>query len=101
MYSLLISRYGEEAVLIPSIEGRLHCFGHILNLSVKDMLFESDSEVFEFQSINILDVKTEEVEFLKWRKIDPVGKAHNFILFIHHFSQYRDTFQEIQTDVLK
>jgi hypothetical protein len=101
LYSLLVSRYGEEAVLIPSIEGRLRCFGHILNLSAKDMLFGSDSEAFESQSINILDAKTEEAEFLKWRKIGPVGKAHNFVLFIHRSSQRRDAFREVQTVVLK
>lgn len=51
LHELLINKYGEEMVTIQPAEHRLRCFGHILNLAAKYILFGSDSESFESQPI--------------------------------------------------
>ena len=58
LYKLLIDKYGENTILIPSKEDRLHCFEHPLNLDAKKLLFENDNQ-------NIHDVNDEEMKFIK------------------------------------
>ena len=65
LYALLVNRFGEYAILISSGEARLRCFSHILNLRTKDLLYGSNSEAFEFQSMIVMDTKVKGLEFLK------------------------------------
>ena len=101
LQSLLISRYGEGSVTITSDERRLRCFGHILNLAAKTLLFSADERAFKADINNYPDEKEEEAELNKWRKLGPVGTAHNFVMFIYGSSQRRKEFRKIQVEVLK
>jgi hypothetical protein len=57
-------------------ERRVRCFGHIINLVVKAMLFGSDADSFEQEvSTGLL---TSQREHEKWRQKGPIGKLHNF-----------------------
>ncbi|KAF6527713.1 hypothetical protein HZS61_008015 [Fusarium oxysporum f. sp. conglutinans] len=60
---------------------RLRCFGHILSLAVKALLFGHNSEAFEddIQGNKTLDAKAHEL----WRRKGPVGELHNLIFWIH------------------
>ena len=75
LQSLLI----KEAIIIEIPERRLHCFGHILDLGVKYVLFGSDEQVFQTDFGNADDKKTE--EFLKWRKLifDTPSPTHDIL----------------------
>jgi hypothetical protein len=64
----LISKLGTVPT-ISAEERRLRCFGHILNLVVKAMLFGTDEARLEMSKEDLLI----------WRKIGPVGKLHNVV----------------------
>ena len=74
---------------------------HILNLAAKDLLFGIDINAFEFQDSNSLDAKTEEAEFLKWIKTEPVCTARNLVPFIHRSRQRKDEFNPVQISILR
>jgi hypothetical protein len=58
---------------------RIRCFGHILNLAAKALLFGHSSEAFEDELVKNIDAKTHEL----WRQKGPIGKLHNLVHWIH------------------
>lgn len=56
---------------------RVRCFGHVLNLVVKALLFGHDAEAFEtkIDGEPVLDATQHEI----WQKKGPIGKLHNLI----------------------
>ncbi|KAF5228115.1 hypothetical protein FANTH_14595 [Fusarium anthophilum] len=73
---------------------RLRCFGHILNLAVKALLFRHNSEAFEddIQGNETLDAKAYEL----WRRKGPVGKLHNLIIWIHRSDSLTNFLRSLQ-----
>ena len=74
---------------IPTIsaeERRLRCFGHILNLVVKALLFGNEESALE----------TSKEEMTTWRKLGPIGKLHNVIRYIRSSPQCRECFHRSQ-----
>ena len=65
LYNMLIANYGWKASLISPDDARLRCFGHVLNLAVKALLFGTDTEAFEYNGEGRLDAEAEETEFTK------------------------------------
>ncbi|KAI8395983.1 hypothetical protein FOFC_21513, partial [Fusarium oxysporum] len=59
---------------------RGRCFGHILNLSAKALLFGSNPEAFENQLSGAAALS--ETEHDLWRRRGPVGKLHNLVVDI-------------------
>lgn len=53
---------------------RIRCFGHILHLVAKALLFITDSNTLE-------DIDVD--DFSEWAKRGPVGKLHNLVVWIH------------------
>ncbi|TVY75153.1 putative AC transposase [Fusarium oxysporum f. sp. cubense] len=76
---------------------RLRCFGHILNLAVKALLFGHNSEAFEddIQGNETLDAKAHEL----WRRKGPVGKLHNLIFWIHRSDSLTNLLRSLQLTV--
>lgn len=62
-------------------ERRGRCFGHVINLVVKVILFGTDSEAFEEELDSGHALATAEHEL--WRRKGPVGKLHNLVVAIH------------------
>lgn len=60
---------------------RGRCFGHVINLVVKAILFGKDADAFESCSRQGDVSATTEHEL--WRKKGPVGKLHNLVVAIH------------------
>ena len=59
---------------------RVRCFGHIINLVAKALLFGKDDEVFDSEErLNVLDLAQHNL----WRKKGPIGKLHNLVHWIH------------------
>jgi hypothetical protein len=60
---------------------RVRCFGHILNLVCKQLLFGHDSDAFEdeISADSTIDASRHEA----WRRKGPIGKLHNLIVVIH------------------
>ena len=100
IYKRLSEKY-ESAIFLSPDEARLRCFGHVLNLAAKALLFGIDPDAFEHGSGNELDPKAEEAEFLKWRRSGSIGRAYNFVVFLYRSSQRQQLFRMIQVEILK
>ncbi|GKU08675.1 unnamed protein product, partial [Fusarium langsethiae] len=76
---------------------RLRCFGHILNLAVKALLFGHNSEAFEddIQGNEAPDANSHEL----WRRKGPVGKLHNLIFWIHRSDSLTNLLRSLQLTV--
>jgi hypothetical protein len=70
---------GEEFGFDPD-ERRLRCAGHIINLIARHLLFGFDKNLFEFEGSVPPNLKE---ELNRWRRIGPVGKAHNLVVWIY------------------
>ncbi|KAJ6436023.1 transposase-like protein [Purpureocillium lavendulum] len=69
---------------------RLRCQGHIINLAAKAFLFVTDNEKLEHDdSGNNATLK----EIKAWRQKGPLGKLHNFVVFIQRSVQRSQRFQ--------
>jgi hypothetical protein len=61
---------------------RVRCMGHVINLVVKSLLFgKSDSDFDDLVADNATTNAKEAHD--KWMKKGPVGKAHNFVVWVH------------------
>ena len=82
-------------------ERRLRCWGHIMNLVVKALLFGSKVFKLEKERRDEEDITTyEQQQTLRWRALGAIGKGHNIIKFICISPQRRAAFlsQELQKD---
>ncbi|OAA63224.1 transposase [Akanthomyces lecanii RCEF 1005] len=60
---------------------RIRCFGHVLNLVVKALLFGHKAEAFEADVDGEPGFDAAQHEI--WRKKGPIGKLHNLVHWIH------------------
>ncbi|KAI8396562.1 hypothetical protein FOFC_21110 [Fusarium oxysporum] len=64
---------------------RLRCQCHIINLAAKAFLFITDDEKLEVDNPSVHNVTLRHIE--AWRKKGPLGKLHNFVVFIQRSVQ--------------
>ena len=86
-------------------ERRLRCFGHILNLVVRALLFGSNiialkSTGSSDDSDNDTDNDNDKAESL-WCSHGAVGKLHNIVKYIRRTPQRRAGFMAVQLEVLQ
>jgi hypothetical protein len=63
------------------IHYRIRYQGHVINLVIKLFLFVMDKEVLnEDTETNVYNIIVREIK--NWRKKGPLGKLHNFVVFI-------------------
>ncbi|KAH7459105.1 hypothetical protein FOMA001_g19259 [Fusarium oxysporum f. sp. matthiolae] len=72
---------------------RLRCQGHIINLAAKAFLFVTDNEKLELDDPGVHNVTLKHIE--AWRKKGPLGKIHNFVVFIQRSVQRSQKFLTI------
>ncbi|KEY73851.1 hypothetical protein S7711_10131 [Stachybotrys chartarum IBT 7711] len=60
---------------------RVRCFGHVLNLVVKALLFGHKAEAFEAEVDG--EPGFDAIQHEIWRQKGPVGKLHNLVHWIH------------------
>ena len=76
---------------------RIRCQGHVINLAVKSFLFVTDKEALdEDEERSVYNITVEEIE--EWRKRGPLGKLHNFVIFLAASTQRLHHFLEISTN---
>ena len=80
---------------------RLRCSGHIINLAVKSFLFVIDDEALEAEdreevTSRWLKQTLDEIE--EWRRRGPLGKLHNFVVFIQRSTQRIQKFLSISNN---
>jgi hypothetical protein len=81
------------AASIPSLEvkdSRLRCFGHIVNLVVKAMLYG------DTQLQSQLDDCGDHEAFKVWRKQGAIGRLHNLVTYIGGSDKRRKAFEQSQ-----
>ncbi|KAL6406027.1 putative Transposase-like protein [Ilyonectria robusta] len=72
---------------------RLCCQGHIINLAAKAFLFVTDNEKLERDDAGLHNVTLKQIE--AWRKKGPLGKLHNFVVYIQRSVQRSQKFLAI------
>lgn len=72
---------------------RLRCQGHIINLAAKAFLFVTGSEKLERGESDLHNVTLKHIE--TWRRKGPLGKLHNFVVFIQRSVQRTQKFLAI------
>ncbi|OAQ58400.1 restless-like transposase [Pochonia chlamydosporia 170] len=77
-----------------SMERRGRCFGHVINLVVRAILFGKDVDAFEGR-LGHGDVSAT-TEHELWRKKGPVGKLHNLVVAIHRSDVLTSLLHSIQ-----
>jgi hypothetical protein len=73
---------------------RGRCFGHVLNLAAKAILFGKNTEAFEQQLSGAEALSDAEHEL--WRKKGPVGKLHNLVVTINRSDILTHLLDDIQ-----
>jgi hypothetical protein len=77
---------------------RLRCFGHIVNLAAKAFLFGKDPEAFEVEADSYARLQQEDKELEAWRRLGPIGKLHNVVVYIRKTPQRREAFMKLAND---
>jgi hypothetical protein len=72
---------------------RLRCMGHVINLVARMLLFGVDPDGFEEENQTPKELR-KELEL--WRKLGPVGKLHNIVVWIMRSPQRRQKFYKHQ-----
>lgn len=75
---------------------RGRCFGHILNLSAKALLFGKSVYAFEKQLRG--EAMLTETEYELWQKRGPVGKIHIIVTEIHRSDRLTYMLRDLQLD---
>ena len=73
---------------------RLRCQGHIINLAVHSFLFVTDSDNIEDNNMSTNTPATLE-EIQDWRRYGPLGKLHNFVVYIQASPQRLQAFKKL------
>jgi len=74
------------------IEVRLRCFGHVLNLAVKAILWGKEIETFD---LNYGEAQRELGVLREWQWKGPLKKLHNVVTYILKTPQRRDAFESV------
>lgn len=83
-------------------ECRLRCFGHIMNLVVKKLLFDPKGSELEAElEPDLTPDKKAEIMKIKWRAYGAVGKCHNVIKYIRYSPQRRQVFLALNLEGLE
>jgi hypothetical protein len=80
---------------LAPLERRLRCIGHIVNLVAKAFLFGADAKHYEADEFGIQDEESQIKSIELWRKLGPVGKLHNLIMYIRSSSKRMDAFNDV------
>jgi hypothetical protein len=80
---------------IDTDEQRLRCFGHVVNLVVKALLFGEGLSAFKKE----LDGATDLNQYKVWRKKGAIGKLHNLVVYITRSGQRTLAFNKAQEEI--
>ena len=85
----------QEGVFYDAQQRRLRCNGHVINLAVQAFLFGKTVDDYEFPE-NLTDSPSD-VQLNQWRKLGPLGKLHNIIVWIMGSPQRIQSFRDRTT----
>jgi hypothetical protein len=84
-----------EKYTIDEAEQRMRCFGHVVNLVVKALLFGEGLAKHQKE----LDGASDHEKLKIWRKKGAIGKLHNLVIYISRSGQRIIAFNKAQQEV--
>ena len=75
LITTIATSLNDEGVLYNSIQRRLRCNDHVLNLAVQVFLFEK--RVNDFGYLRNKADSSSDTQLNQWRRLRPLGKLHN------------------------
>jgi len=90
----IAQQLSQQGISFNPVERRLRCFGHVINLVVKALLWGTNAEAFPPEITNQQELQQEAEELATWRRKRPLGKLHNIIVWISRTPQRCDQFSE-------
>lgn len=88
----------EEGVRYNYTQRRLRCNGHVINLSVQAFLFGKVVNDYEYPEN--MSVAPNDVQLNKWRKLGPLGRLHNIVVYIMGSPQRIQAFKRISDGLM-
>ena len=73
----------------------VRCYGHILNLVVKVFLYGKKSAYLASNTDERRTIEKENRDLDRWRKVGPLGKLRNIIVWIRSSPQRREAFHKV------
>lgn len=73
---------------------RIRCAGHIINLVARKLLFGYNPDALEYELDNLGNESDAALD--QWRKMGPLGKLNNVVVWISKSGQRKSKFRELQ-----
>ena len=101
LISIVAEAFRTDGVFYHTEQRRLRCNGHVLNLSAQAFLFGKASDDLEYlkEELDPIVVPSE-VELQTWRKLGPLGKLHNLVVYIGRTPQRKQKFKQLSDGLL-
>ena len=80
LINVIATSLNNKGVSYDPLERRLRCNGHVINLAVQAFLFGQTVDDYEYPE-NIA-TSPSDAQLKQWRKLGPLGKLHNIIVWI-------------------
>jgi hypothetical protein len=92
---------GDPSSFFSAAERRLHCFGHILNLIARRILYGTGVNVEVGQDTLTMEEETLAIQkerdlIVQWRKLGPLGKLRNIVTYVRGSPQRIQRFLAIR-----
>lgn len=86
-----------EKLDLNSLERRLRCAGHIINLIARHLLYGFDKKLFDEADSSPVEMRE---ELKRWRCAGPVGRAHNLVTWVYASPQRKARWHQCKCTVL-
>ena len=84
--------FNDFGIEYSATNNRIRCMGHIINLSAQSFLFVNQADVLE-ESDSDSSITLSDME--KYRRLGPLGKLHNFVVYIGRTPQRKQQWKLI------
>ena len=85
---IYIGLFNDFSIEYSVTDNRVRCIGHIINLSAQSFLFVNQADSLEDSPLTLNDME-------KYRKLGPLGKLHNFVVYIGRTVQQKQQWKLI------
>jgi hypothetical protein len=77
---IYIGLFNDFGIEYSATDNRVRCMGYIINLSAQSFLFVNQADSLEDSPLTLNNIE-------KYRKLGPLGKLHNFVVYIRRTAQ--------------
>ena len=84
-----------DELTMKTKERRLRCFGHIVNLVAKALVFGENPDFFEMEASVAESLEDPEAAIKVWRKKGSIGKLQNLVTYTRQSPQREEAFRDV------